>query len=132
MSIVNLNFITTLINAELPALLVLLEETTEDFHVVAKQHAEADTRRQVATRLMTLGSNIEPVIAHAVEDQRLQCLLDQYRERVALVRDVLRERVLSMALTHAHIKNSSSGTPLLIVGGLPPEVIVRHTGVDNG
>lgn len=97
MSIVDMDFISALVAAELPTLLVLLEETTEDFHVVAKQHAEADTRRQVAIRLMTIGAHIEPVIAHAVEDQRLQCLLDQYRERVALVRGVLQERVMSMA-----------------------------------
>lgn len=103
MSIVNMNFIVTLVNAELPKLLELLESTTQEFHEVGVKHALANTHLSIALNNVAAGFISDTVVAsadnQAIATQRLQCELDQHRERVVLVREVLRERVLAMTAT---------------------------------
>lgn len=102
MSIVNMHFVVTLVEAELPKLLELIESTTQAFHEVAVGHAVANAHLSVALqRVAAAGQDSDLVVASvtdmAVAAQRLQCLLDQHRENVTLVREVLRDRVLAMS-----------------------------------
>jgi hypothetical protein len=77
MSIVNMNFVVALVNAELPKLLSIALQ-----QVAAGTATEADER--ITLRL-------------SAKRQKLQCALDQHRDCVQLVRDVLHERVLAMS-----------------------------------
>lgn len=108
MSIVNMHFVVTLVNAGVRQLLELLESTTQEFHSIGEQHALANAHLSVALQRVAAGHDSDLVVASvtdmAVAVQRLQCLLDQHRENVTLVREVLRERVLSM----------SAGTPAAV------------------
>ena len=105
MSIVHMNFVVTLVNAELPELLELIESTTVAFHEVAVEHAVANAHLSVALQRVAAGHDSDLVVASvtdmAVAAQRLQCLLDQHRENVTMVREVLRERVLAMSAAKA-------------------------------
>ena len=100
MSIVNMVFVVTLVNAELPKLLEMLESATVAFHEVAVEQATANARLNIALHTVASGAfsdHTEPVVVGlSVQAQQIQCLLDQHRENVALVREVLNQRVLAM------------------------------------
>ena len=101
MSIVNMNFVVSLVNAELPKLLLMLEEATMDFHEIGVKHALANAHLSIALHTIAAGHISDSVVAsadsQAIAAQCLQCELDQHRALIPEVQDFLLDAVLDIA-----------------------------------